>query len=995
VQTRWRPHYAPQIHSRESAERNYKKKARNAEMKRFVYLLTLVALLQVATAKNSLAQSDKGGLTGHVFDSSGGVLQGAEIELSPGNAVVVSDQQGSYFVNGLNPGNYTITVTYVGFALFTRSFEITAGKATNLDVNMEVSSQKDQVLVTAERASGEAEQVNRQRTADNIVQVLTNEVITSLPNANIADALGRLPSVTLERDEGEGKYVQVRGTEPRLTNATIDGVNIPSPESGVRQIKFDAIPSDIVESVEINKTLQANMDGDGIGGSVNLKTKTATERPTISIFGLGGISPILGGRNNYTTTATIGKRFGSSKKFGALGGFSYDYEGRGIDDVEPVPDIATLPSGSAVRLFDSQDFREYKYYRTRYGAAGSTDYQLGQASNIYLRGLYSLFHNFGDRWVYTFHDNSGLPTLQSTGGLPSFNNSTRRPRYTIASMVLGGKHVLTNTWFSWDVSGSFASENDDGYGQGSFGIPNQSTYGSSPCTYDPVATGNSMTPKWSQACYTEAYNPSIYALNDVNISRGKTAQTNIQFAGAVGRRYHLGSHLATIEIGGKFRNANKYDHSYADDYAVPTIGGNGNNANDYAEIIPFSLFPNSFHNPGYYNGAYPQGPFADYFKTQAYAFANPSQFTFTTGAAGQSNFYSYIEKVSAGYVMNTVDFNKFRFVAGLRVEGTNLTTHTWQNGCTDPTVCPTIIQPGQNLRLGGDYIQVLPSGSLRYAVTNNDNFRLVFSRGLSRPNPQDIAQAFSITPAAGGTGNISYGNPGLKAETANNYDFLFEHYMNTLGAIQAGVFYKSIYDPIVSGSKTVQNFTPPPPYQNQTGTYIISQPLNAGSAHLFGFEIAYLQHFSTLPGLLGGFGISANYGYTDSGTGGLPGRSDHPHLLRQAPHTWNISPTYDRGRFSYRLGISYNAANIFSYQYQDGTPGGINGPLSDTYLYPHMQFDMQGSARLEKGFTFVAYILNVSNEVFGFYNGSSQYLIQREFYKPTYALGLRWNLRRE
>jgi hypothetical protein len=156
-----------------------------------------------------------------------------------------------------------------------------------------------------------------------------------------------------------------------------------------------------------------------------------------------------------------------------------------------------------------------------------------------------------------------------------------------------------------------------------------------------------------------------------------------------------------------------------------------------------------------------------------------------------------------------------------------------------------------------------------------------------------------------------------------------------------------------------------------------------------------LQHFSTLPGLLSGFGISANYGYADSGTGGLPGRSDHPHLLRQAPHTWNISPTYDRGRFSYRLGISYNAANIFSYQYQDGTPGGINGPLSDTYLYPHMQFDMQGSARLEKGFTFVAYILNVSNEVFGFYNGSSQYLIQREFYKPTYALGLRWNLRRE
>src|SRR5580692_920433 len=975
-------------------------------MNRFLRLFTILCALLTLGVVNLVAQTDKGTISGHVTDTSGAVLQGASIELQPTGIIVISDKQGAYFVNALNPGTYTITVTYVGFSLFTKVFEIKVGQATTLDVNMEVTSQKDEVLVSAERASGEAEDVNRQRTADNIMQVLTNEVIISLPNANIADALGRLPSVTLERDEGEGKYVQVRGTEPRLTNATIDGVQIPSPESGVRQIKFDAIPSDIVESVEINKTLQANMDGDGIGGSVNLVTKTATERPTIAVFGLGGMSPILGGRNNYQTTATVGKRFGVSKKLGALIGFSYDYEGRGIDDTEPVPDVATLANGSQVRYFDSADIREYKYYRTRYGIAGSTDYQLGQASNIYLRGMFSEFHNFGDRWAYTLHDNTTDPNvtlLNGSGGAPSFNNSIRRPRYKIANLVLGGKHVLASTWFSWDISGSFASENDNGYGGGTFSVPAASTY-QSPCTYDPAATGNSLIPRWSPACFTDAYNTSIYALSDVNISRGKTAQTNFQLAGAMGKRYHIGSHLSTIEVGGKFRNGHKYDHSYADDYAIPTIGGSGSNANDFAPgatIIPFSLFPNSFHNSGYYNGAYPLGPFADYYKTQAYVFANPNQFVFTTGAAGQPNFYSYVEQVSAGYVMNTIDFSKFRFIAGLRVEGTNLSTVGWQNGCTDPTVCTTIVQPGQNLKAGGDYINVLPSGSLRYALTNDTDFRLVYSRGLSRPNPQDIAQAFSITPAQGGTGNIGYGNPNLKAETANNYDLLFEHYMNPFGAIQAGLFYKSISDPIIDTSREVTNFTPPPPYQNQTGTYIISQPLNAGSAHLFGVEISYVQHFGSLPGWLSGFGLSADYGYGLSGTGGIPGRLDHPHLLRQAPNTWNISPTYDRGRFSYRLGISYNDANIFAYQYQDGssgttaTPGGLKGPNGDTYLYPHLQIDMQGSVLLPKSFTFVAYILNTNNEVFGFYNGSSQYLIQREFYKPTYALGLRWSPRHE
>jgi TonB-dependent receptor len=801
--------------------------------------------------------------------------------------------------------------------------------------------------------------------------------------------------------------VQVRGTEPRLTNGTIDGVNIPSPESGARQIKFDAIPSDIVESVEINKTLQANMDADGIGGSVNLVTKTATERPTVALTFLGGMIPIVEGRNNYSATGTVGKRFGASKKFGALIGFSYDWEGRGIDDTEPVPDINNFGTPQQQRWFDSADLREYEYYRSRYGVAGSTDYQLGQGSNLYLRGLYSLFHNFGDRWVYTLNDNSSgsnINLLNGSGGAPSFNNQTRRPRYTITNLVLGGKHVLASTWFAWDVSGSFASENDDGYGTGSFGVPTPSTF-SSICTYDAAATGETnFPPHWSPACFSEAYNPALYVLRDFNISRGKTAQMNIQAAGAMGKRYHIGSHLSTIEIGGKFRNAHKYDHTYVDDYATPTIGGSGPDSNDIpsSSQIPFSLFPSNVHNPNYYWGGptYPQGPFADYFKTQKYVLANPGQFNFSTGAAGAPNFYNYVEQVSAGYVMNTIDFSKFRFIAGLRVEGTNLNTLGWDSTANGGN-------GAFSLKGGGDYIRVLPSGSLRYALTSNADIRLVYSRALSRPNASDIAQGFVVNNAAGGPGSpgdISLGNPNLKAESANNYDILFEYYLTPFGAIQAGAFYKSLYDPIVQTKTQQDNYTPP---NYPTGTYRFTQSVNAGSAHLFGFEIAYLQRFSFLPGILGGFGLSGNYSYTDSGTGGLYNRLDHPHLLRQAPNTWNISPTFDKGRFSYRLGLSYNDANIFQYQYVDGsaqattptakgpTPGGLTGPNSDTYLYAHFQIDMQGSIRLEKGFTFIGAILNVNNEVFGFYNGTSPYMIQREFYRPTYSVGLRWSPFRE
>src|SRR3989441_8919429 len=223
-------------------------------------------------------------------------------------------------------------VPYVSSPPATKTVVVTAGQSANADAKLEVESQNLEVLVTAERASGEAEAVNRERTADNVLQVLPADVIRSLPNANMADALGRLPSVTIERDEGEGKYVQIRGNEPRLSNLTIDGVNVPSPESGVRQIELDAIPADIVESVEINKTLQANMDPDGIGGSMNLVTKTAGERPTVNVGGMGGYTPIANGRGLVETTGTVGQRFRSDKGLGVLIGGSYDWNGRGIDD---------------------------------------------------------------------------------------------------------------------------------------------------------------------------------------------------------------------------------------------------------------------------------------------------------------------------------------------------------------------------------------------------------------------------------------------------------------------------------------------------------------------------------------------------------------------------------------------------------------------------------------------------------------------------------------
>jgi hypothetical protein len=253
-----------------------------------VVLPASVSLFMILLLIGSLsAQQGSGSITGKVSDPSQGVLPGARIELQPGGQSAQSDGNGDFSIKDVSPGRYTVTVSHEGFGLYSTDVTVSANSSAHVDPTLQVGTHNEVVIVTGEREGGEIEALTIERTADNIVQVLPADVITSLPNTNIADAIGRMPSVSLERDEGEGKYIQIRGTEPRLSNVTINGIHVPSPE-GVRNVKLDVIPADLVSSVEINKTLSPNQDADAIGGSVNLVTRTSADQPYVSLLGMGG-----------------------------------------------------------------------------------------------------------------------------------------------------------------------------------------------------------------------------------------------------------------------------------------------------------------------------------------------------------------------------------------------------------------------------------------------------------------------------------------------------------------------------------------------------------------------------------------------------------------------------------------------------------------------------------------------------------------------------------
>jgi TonB-dependent receptor len=296
----------------------------------------------------------------------------------------------------------------------------------------------------------------------------------------------------------------------------------------------------------------------------------------------------------------------------------------------------------------------------------------------------------------------------------------------------------------------------------------------------------------------------------------------------------------------------------------------------------------------------------------------------------------------------------------------------------------------------GSYVNPLPSVQVRFRIDGNSDIRAVYGRGISRPDPYQlvpyITEDQSTTPYT-----INIGNPALVAEHANDYDILYEHYLSSVGMLEAGYFYKQITLPIF-GQQSYIPATGSSLSQAYAGD-LVFQEVNGDHAWVQGIELAYQQHLTYLPGVLSGARINANFTYTNSKNYNLTGRTDNPALVGQAPYSWNVGPAYATKRALVTFGISHNGANIYAYQYQSTGPGsvpfGVTGPFGDNYFYAHTQVDAQASYYLGKGFTVKAVGENMNNAVFGFYNGSQQYMVQREYYKPTYSGGLRWNFQHE
>ena len=241
-------------------------------------ILTILFLLTTPV----LAQN--GTIIGTVNDSNDGQpLIGANVIIENSTLGTSTNTKGEFTLKNIPTGQVNVIISYLGYISKTVEVIVEDNQLSTLNVELENNFLELEGITVQGLRQGQASALNQQKTADNIKNVVASDLIGRFPDQNVADALRRIPAVSIQRDQGEARYVQIRGTNPNLSNISINGEQIPAPEGDVRFVALDMIPNDILSAIEVNKAITPDMDGDAIGGSVNLKTLSAPNEQVLKM----------------------------------------------------------------------------------------------------------------------------------------------------------------------------------------------------------------------------------------------------------------------------------------------------------------------------------------------------------------------------------------------------------------------------------------------------------------------------------------------------------------------------------------------------------------------------------------------------------------------------------------------------------------------------------------------------------------------------------------
>lgn len=937
--------------------------ARRRVFRRLALASAIAALAGIGGAAPALAQT----VTGEVTDSSGSaVFEGAIVRINELDVSTTTNSRGRFRFAGVAPGSYTLVVHYVGAP--PRTIPITVGPdglvlgAVVLGEGSDDQMALEEVLVTGQSAAM-ASAINQQRAADNIKSVLDSDTMGQFPDQNVAESLRRLSGISVENDQGEGRYVVIRGMDPDLNSTSINGVRASAAENR-RALQLDVIPSDVLDGLEVQKSLTPDMDGDSIGGSVNVKTLSAFSRKDMYLK-----ARLEGGYNEYredwSPKASLAGsnifELGNGRRLGVAAALSWHNRKLATDNNEG-DDWEIADNGN--EFPESFEPRYYEIDRERTGAVLNLDYDFSDFTTLFFRSLYSKFED----------DEARLS--QAYGDLTPVSDDAIGPRaadYGFAEIEMGTKDRVQTAenlslsfgsesqWEAWalktNVGYSFAEEDDPDivnsawvaeFESGGGGIPDGA----------PVLTLNRASaeePRVESDYFDILRNPAAYELDEIEHEQSKAEDTQWSFQFDATRQFELWE----LQFGAKARLREKENNEDAQIYS-------GDGVFTVADVYD----PDVASNYGFHNRIDPMPSLAGVRSILA-AGEGIELETIDSELASASNDWVVNEDVYAAYGMFKYYNGGWTITGGVRVEYTDFSSdgnavELFEEGdvyndevLEDDFVAVAPIEASRN------YTDVLPSLNLRYDITDQVVARAAFSRSIVRPLFEAVASRISVED-----GEASIGNPDLEPYNSWNYDASLEYYPTELSLLSAGVFYKDIDDFIFL--RTYDDFS----FAGQTfDEATISE--NGDGAEVLGVELNYQQHFGFLPSPFDGFLVSLNYTFVDSDAE-VDGREIS--FPKQSDNIAGFVLGYEKYGFDLRLAMKYRDSYL-----DELVEEGL-----DRTTDAHMQWDLTAKYYVSDRWMVYAEVSNLNGEPEYYYAGKDSRMLQYDEYGTTTVLGVQF-----
>ena len=809
---------------------------------------------------------------------------------------------------------------------------------------------------------GMARAITEQRAADNLKTVLASDSVGRFPDLNLADALGRASGISIERDQGEARFINVRGASADFSSVAIDGVTMSSPTTGSRAMRLDTIPADIVGTLEVTKAITPDIDADNIGGFVNIRTQGAFDQPGRAVrTNLGYGFNELGGGEIYNVGLTYSDRFLADKNLGILLSASDYSTDRHTSNIETnawqrVPDNTDTNLFRPVRT----DTRTYELIRSRSSYSGRLDFKPGEDTYVYFSTVFSDWSDNEKRDNYrlpfataNYQPGSSFPAGVVTNVAVDSNHNIRDEVNTVQSFNVGGNHKVGDLGLDFVVSLGSASQETK-----------------RPNTYYNFVIDSTRRPTVSYD-FTDPDLPNLGRLDgnrlllappeDLRFTqfreiKGETDDDDLTVGLNGTLPITFSDRDVTLKFGAKFKGKEKERNTGELRWTAARVPFTV----DLRDMLDTELATNFGRYPwGYKHNRIRAAELGERIK------GSVAPEVITAGAL--SNFYNVTEDILAVYGMATADFGRLRVVGGVRVEYTensgtaNQTNNNWATF--------------QTVTASNDYTNAFPSVHFTYRLSEDQVIKASISTAISRGSfstlrPNESVNENNLT--------ISSGNVDINPTLSRGIDIYYERYLKPVGILSAGIFYKQIDDPIFSGTSIV----------TRNGVqYERSRAENGSDGEIRGVEASWEQTLGFLPFPFDGFGLFSNVTYAESEAELPPNVDGTPRgrvsLQGTSELTYNLAVFYEKGGFNARLSYLYRSEWLDSFN--------VTTPELTRFWDERPQLDFTASFPINRWTSLYVQANNLTDERGRRYLGNLTRIYELEGFGASYLFGAKIN----